>query len=69
LVSITVTPVGHGDVVDVRPPAAGDTPVVHQDNVAAVQTPLERAGCHRFALGALAPDVDISWFAGQRRDE
>jgi hypothetical protein len=56
-------------VVDVRPPAAGDTPVVHQDNVAAVQTPLERAGCHRFALGALAPDVDISWFAGQRRDE
>jgi hypothetical protein len=58
-----------GDVVDVRPPAAGDTPVVHQDYVAAVKALLERAGGRRFALGALAPGVDVSWFAGQRRGE
>jgi hypothetical protein len=56
-------------VVDVRPPAAGDAPVVHQDDVAPVQTLLERAGGRGFARGALAPGVDISWFAGPRRDE
>jgi hypothetical protein len=42
---------------------------VHQDDVAPVQTPLERAGGRCFALGALAPGVDVSWLAGQRRDE
>jgi hypothetical protein len=51
------------------PEHAGDAPVVHQDDVAAVQALLERTGGRGFALGALAPGVDISWFAGQRRHE
>jgi hypothetical protein len=68
--SITVTPVGPiAMLVDVRPAAAGAAPVVHQDDVCAVQAQLKRAGGRCFALGAVAPRAHVARFVGQRRDE
>lgn len=64
-----MTPLGADrDVVDVPPPAAWNTPVVEHDRVAAMQADVERAGGGGFALGALAPGVDVVRFAGERSE-